>query len=166
MATAIKSAWTEAPNTFVAEMVAVFRDVRRVLRHNGTCWLNLGRQFYSRDQRRRGGVGKNATNRGTLIEDRSWQVPPGLKSKDLIGIPWRVAFALQADGWWLQQDIGLVEAQSDAGKRAEPLTKAHEYVFMLTKSARYWFDAEAIAEDALELPAGNKHRAERETQKS
>lgn len=82
------------PDAFVAEMVAVFREVRRVLRSDGTLWLNLG-DSYSATTKGSSGVGKNATNKGTLITDRSWAIPPGLKPKDLIGIPWRVAFALQ-----------------------------------------------------------------------
>ena len=92
------------PDKYVAALVEVFREVRRVLRDDGALWLNLG-DSYAATTKGSSGVGKNATNKGTLLTDRSWQVPPGLKPKDLIGIPWRVAFALQADGWYLRSDI-------------------------------------------------------------
>ena len=110
---------------FVAEMVAVFREVRRVLRKDGTLWLNLGDSYASRS------------------------AADGLKPKDLCGIPWRVAFALQADGWWLRQDIIWSKPNPMPESVTDRCTKAHEYVFLLTKAERYYYDAEAIKEDAI-----------------
>ena len=136
------------PEAFVAEMVAVFREVRRVLRDDGTVWLNLG-DSYAATTKGSSGVGKNATNKGTLLQDRSWSVPPGLKPKDIIGIPWRVAFALQADGWYLRQDIIWHKPNPMPESVTDRCTKAHEYVFLLSKSARYFYDGAAIAEDAI-----------------
>jgi len=137
------------PDEFVGELVKVFREVRRVLRDDGTVWLNLG-DSYSATTKGSSGVGKNATNKGTLIADRSWAVPPGLKPKDLIGIPWRVAFALQADGWYLRQDIIWAKPNPMPESVTDRCTKAHEYIFLLSKSPRYWFDAKAIAEPLAE----------------
>ena len=141
------------PEAYVARMVEVFREVRRVLREDGTCWVNLG-DSYSATTKGSSGVGKNATNKGTLIADRVWQVPPGLKPKDLVGIPWRVAFALQADGWWLRQDIIWHKPNPMPESVRDRCTKAHEYVFLMTKSERYFYDAEAVSEAAA--TAGQK----------
>lgn len=151
------------PDAFVAELVCVFRDVRRVLRADGTLWLNLGDSYAG------GGKGgnppdsphqKQATNKGSLLHaglhevarqsgavDRSWQKPaPGWKAKDLYGIPWMVAFALRADGWYLRQDIIWSKPNPMPESVQDRCTKAHEYVFLLSKSPRYHYDADAIAE--------------------
>ena len=109
----------ETPDRYVAEMVAVFREVRRVLRDDGTVWLNLGDSY--------------ATRSG-----------PDFKPKDLIGIPWRVAFALQADGWYLRQDVVWHKPNAMPSSVKDRCTRAHEYIFTLTKSARYYYDHEAI----------------------
>lgn len=111
------------PDAFVSELVAVFRAVRRVLRNDGTLWLNLGDTY--------------ATQGGAH---------GGLKPKDLIGIPWRVAFALQADGWYLRQDIIWAKPNPMPESVTDRCTKAHEYMFLLSKSPRYYYDQEAIAE--------------------
>ena len=103
-------------------MVAVFREVWRVLRDDGTLWLNLGDSYSS------GALGT------------------GVKHKDLVGIPWRVAFALQADGWYLRSDIIWSKPNPMPESVKDRPTKAHEYVFLMTKQARYWYDAEAVAE--------------------
>jgi len=134
------------PEEYVAKMVAALHEVRRVLRDDGTLWLNLG-DSYAATTKGSSGVGKNATNKGTLIIDRRWQVPPGIKPKDLIGIPWRVAFALQADGWYLRQDIIWHKPNPMPESVRDRCTKAHEYVFLLSKKARYYYDNEAIRED-------------------
>lgn len=118
------------PDEFVASLVSVFREVRRVLRDDGTLWLNLG-DSYARPPAK-GGSG------------------PGLKPKDLIGIPWRVAFALQADGWYLRQDIIWHKPNPIPESVRDRCTKSHEYVFLLSKSPRYYFDSEAIKEPAAE----------------
>jgi DNA modification methylase len=138
------------PAEYVEKMVAVFREVRRVLRDDGTLWLNLGDSYAG------GGRGgnppdsphqKQKTNAGTVIngmQHRKLEVPDGLKAKDLIGIPWRVAFALQADGWYLRQDIIWAKPNPMPESVRDRCTKAHEYIFMLTKSPKYYYDADAI----------------------
>jgi DNA modification methylase len=113
---------------YVDQMVEVFREVRRILRDDGTLWLNLGDSYAA--QR----LGSSAFR---------------LKHKDLIGIPWRVAFALQADGWYLRQDIIWHKPNPMPESVTDRCTKAHEYIFLLAKSERYYFDAKAIAEKAL-----------------
>lgn len=137
----------DTPDAFVAELVAVFREVRRVLRDDGTLWCNLG-DSYAATTKGAGGVGKQHSNAGSVMGDRSWRIPVGLKSKDLIGIPWRVAFALQADGWWLRQDIIWHKPNPMPESVTDRCTKSHEYIFLLTKSATYHYDAAAIAEAA------------------
>jgi DNA modification methylase len=133
---------------FVAQMVAVFREVRRVLRKDGTLWLNLGDSYVSS-----GGTGhqgkhwqqcnRNHTQRALL---NGAAEASNLKPKDLCGIPWRVAFALQADGWWLRQDIIWSKPNPMPESVTDRCTKAHEYIFLLSKSERYYFDQDAIAE--------------------
>jgi DNA modification methylase len=129
------------PDEYVANLIAVFREVRRVLRDDGTLWLNLGDSY--------------AANRTAQVSPTKWdalpqgqpsRVPSGLKPKDLIGIPWRVAFALQADGWYLRQDIIWAKPNPMPESVRDRCTKAHEYVFMLSKSPRYFYDADAIRE--------------------
>jgi DNA modification methylase len=134
----------QTPDDYVAEIVAVFREVRRVLSDDGTLWLNLGDSY--------AGGGRGGQSKEKRSEN--WQptyslqghVPDGLKSKDLVGIPWRVAFALQADGWWLRQDIIWAKPNPMPESVTDRCTKAHEYVFLLTKSARYFYDAKSVAE--------------------
>jgi DNA modification methylase len=133
------------PEEYVARMVEVFREVRRVLRDDGTLWLNLGDSYATTSHAtfaRPGGglvVNRGANRTGT-------PVPPGLKPKDLVGIPWRVAFALQADGWYLRSDIIWAKPNPMPESITDRPTKAHEYLFLLAKSERYYYDAEAIAE--------------------
>lgn len=137
----------ESPEAYVAKLVQVFREVRRVLRDDGTVWLNLGDSYASnpasggKTPRMDGGEYFNTPR-------RPYTRPEGLKPKDLIGIPWRVAFALQADGWWLRQDIIWHKPNPMPESVTDRCTKAHEYIFLLTKSARYYYDAEAVREDA------------------
>jgi DNA modification methylase len=128
---------------FVAEMVAVFRAVRRVLRPDGTLWLNLGDSYSSGGRQTRDTASANKDNFGALQPFRG---DDGLKPKDLCGIPWRVAFALQDDGWYLRQDIIWSKPNPMPESVTDRCTKAHEYIFLLSKSARYYFDAEAIKE--------------------
>lgn len=132
-------------------MTAVFREVRRVLRPDGTLWLNLGDSYAGSGM---GGANypesaseKQLSNTGsTTCKGRGGYVAPGLKSKDLCGIPWRVAFALQADGWYLRQDIIWHKPNPMPESVTDRCTKAHEYVFLFAKSAKYYFDGEAIKE--------------------
>jgi len=137
------------PDEYVAALVGVFREVRRVLRDDGTVWLNLGDSYaasrpYQVPDSKRTDVGNN----------HAASVPPGLKAKDLLGIPWRVAFALQADGWYLRQDIIWHKPNPMPESVTDRCTKAHEYVFLLSKSARYYYDAEAISEPLAESSIG------------
>jgi DNA modification methylase len=135
------------PEIFVARMVDVFREVRRVLRKDGTCWVNLGDSYASSGGPGwQGKNGQRADRRFTAPSLKPEASKHGHKPKDLIGIPWRVAFALQADGWWLRSDIIWSKPNPMPESVTDRPTKAHEYVFLLTKSERYFYDAEAIAE--------------------
>jgi DNA modification methylase len=166
------------PEAYVARMVEVFREVRRVLRDDGTLWLNLGDSYCSQGGERKYGSSDGATGRGDApgarlkdvggFGDGTWDWIESnptedwatdewlqelkrrraafLKPKDLVGIPWRVAFALQADGWWLRQDIIWHKPNPMPESVRDRCTKAHEYVFLLTKSERYFYDAEAVSE--------------------
>lgn len=129
----------ETPDAFVAELVSVFRAVRRVLRDDGTLWMNLGDSYASWHSSQIKNHPKRASRTGTIKQD-------GLKPKDLIGIPWRVAFALQADGWYLRQDIIWSKPNPMPESVQDRCTKAHEYIFMLSKSRQYFYDNEAIKE--------------------
>ena len=134
----------QTPEEYVAKLVEVFREVRRVLRDDGTLWLNLGDSYSGSGKGPAGNLGKIHNERE--IKQTSGIVPDGLKPKDLIGIPWRAAFALQADGWWLRQDIIWSKPNPMPESVTDRCTKAHEYVFLLSKSARYYFDQKAVAE--------------------
>ena len=146
----------QTPDAYVAELVAVFREVRRVLRDDGTLWLNLGDSYAGGNTAgawREGAARADGAVRGdgeTSRRNRNGNGPVvGLKPKDLIGIPWRVAFALQADGWWLRQDIIWHKPNPMPESVQDRCTKAHEYIFLLTKRERYFYDANAIAEPAI-----------------
>ena len=148
-----------SPDAFVAEMVAVFREVRRVLRDDGTLWLNLGDSYnsgggYSPDAPSNRNS-KQSTSGGSLA--RNMPRIEGLKHKDLIGIPWRVAFALQQDGWYFRQDIIWHKPNPMPESVTDRCTKSHEYVFLMSKSARYFYDQAAIREEAVceKLPGRN-----------
>ena len=132
------------PEAYVARMVEVFREVRRVLREDGTCWVNLGDSYAANRTYQ-----VTPTKWKALSQGQSASVPPGLKPKDLVGIPWRVAFALQADGWWLRQDLIWHKPNPMPESVRDRCTKAHEYLFLLTKSERYHFDVKAIAEPGV-----------------
>lgn len=133
------------PSAFVSRLVEVFREVRRVLRDDGTLWLNLGDSYASSGGP---GSGGNAARMGRSYQQRN--VRPGsvgyAKPKDLIGIPWRVAFALQEDGWYLRQDIIWHKPNPMPESVTDRCTKAHEYIFLLSKSPRYYFDNVSIKE--------------------
>jgi DNA modification methylase len=140
----------ETPEAYVERLVDVFREVRRVLRDDGTLWLNLGDSY--------------AANRSYQVTDQKWRevgnekastVPPGPKPKDLVGIPWRVAFALQADGWWLRSAIVWHKPNPMPESVRDRPTSSYEHVFLLAKSERYFYDADAIAEESTGRDAGN-----------
>ena len=147
----------ETPEEFTENLVKVFNEVKRVLKDDGTLWLNLGDSYNSSSSNR---TGTNGYNDGR--NNRSKRFSAGgcedLKPKDLVGIPWRVAFALQSDGWFLRQDIIWAKPNPMPESVTDRCTKSHEYIFLLSKSQRYYFDNKAIAEDAVsEKPAGNKN---------
>jgi site-specific DNA-methyltransferase (adenine-specific) len=135
----------DTPEAYVARLVEVFREVRRVLRDDGTLWLNIG-DSYARGFGGGSPGAKSSTNVGAFKGRKAGRVPAGLSQKDLIGIPWRVAFALQADGWCLRQDIIWYKPNPMPESVKDRCTKAHEYIFLLSKSPRYYFDSAAIRE--------------------
>jgi DNA modification methylase len=141
------------PELYVEHVVAVFREVRRVLRKDGTLWLNLGDSYAANRTYQvastKGGP-KHSPAQG--FDGSEMRVPEGLKPKDLLGIPWRVAFALQADGWWLRADIIWAKPNPMPESVTDRPTKAHEYLFLLAKGERYFYDAEAIAERSVDAP--------------
>jgi len=133
----------ETPEEYTANMVEVFRQVKRVLRDDGTLWLNLGDSYSS--------GGRTTTTNQTLRGDTDYGVTRpkpanGIKPKDLVGIPWRVAFALQADGWYLRQDIIWHKPNPMPESVTDRCTKSHEYIFLMSKSEKYFYDADAISE--------------------
>jgi DNA modification methylase len=136
------------PMTFVAHIVHVFREVRRVLKDDGTLWLNLG-DSYARPLAKGATGTPNGRNLAEMGYTGAKPVPDGLKPKDLIGIPWRVAFALQADGWYLRSDVVWAKPNPMPESVTDRPTKAHEYVFLLAKSERYAYDADAIKETSI-----------------
>lgn len=185
----------ETPGAYVSRLVEVFAEVRRVMKDDGTLWLNLGDSYAastkttgrndadtrnawhykvgiaSAPHRANDGGGQTHVRQSKHKRPRtlngggcaSWSsreetvkvASRGLKPKDLVGIPWRVAFALQADGWYLRQDIIWHKPNTMPESVTDRCTKAHEYIFLLTKSARYWYDAEAIQEPIADSTAGD-----------
>ncbi len=143
------------PDLYVEHLVEIFREVRRVLRPDGTVWLNLGDSYAT-------GAGAVGEHPGGGAQGEKWganvgpmtqpnRLPiPGLKPKDLVGAPWMVAFALRADGWWLRQDIIWHKPNPMPESVTDRCTKSHEYIFLLSKSEHYYFDSEAIAEPVSE----------------
>jgi DNA modification methylase len=136
------------PEEYVAHLVAVFREVRRVLRDDGTCWVNLGDSYAGHDLP--GWRAGNEQKNGGVSNRNGVGYVAGLKPKDLVGIPWRVAFALQADGWWLRSDVIWAKPNPMPESITDRPTKAHEYLFLLTKAARYYYDNEGIREPLAE----------------
>jgi DNA modification methylase len=147
----------ESPEAYVARLVDVFREVRRILRDDGTVWLNLGDSYNGNSVNRSGQHGYKAGGYGEAKNrpnaNRNKRFSTGghdnLKPKDLYGIPWRVAFALQADGWYLRQDIIWHKPNPMPESVTDRCTKSHEYIFLLSKSAKYYYDHEAIKEKAI-----------------
>ena len=142
----------ETPDEFVSKLVDVFREVRRVLRDDGTLWVNLGDSYaanrtYQVPSTKGGPKHSHSQSAGGAGS----KVPEGLKPKDLIGIPWMVAFALRADGWYLRQDIIWSKGNPMPESVRDRCTKAHEYIFLLSKSQRYRYDHEATKEPATGL---------------
>jgi DNA modification methylase len=134
------------PDAYVENMVAVFREVKRVLRNDGTLWLNLGDSYNSgpAGNTKPSSTGKVNYYRGAGVDGKTQQRVESLKPKDLVGIPWRVAFALQADGWYLRSDIIWSKPNPMPESVTDRPTKSHEYLFLFAKSPRYYFDGEAV----------------------
>jgi DNA modification methylase len=133
------------PDEFIAKLVAVFREVRRVLRDDGTLWCNLGDSYAANrtyQVHNTKGAAEHTYGKGS-------KVPEGIKPKDLIGVPWMLAFALRADGWYLRQDIIWAKPNPMPESVTDRCTKSHEYIFMLSKAARYYYDGGAIKEPAI-----------------
>lgn len=144
----------KTPEEYVAKLTDIFREIRRVLKKDGVCFLNLGDSYAGG-----GRGGKEQCGKGSFEESRYENgmkigLPTGkingFKPKDLIGIPWRVALSLQADGWWLRQDIIWNKPNPMPESVTDRCTKSHEYIFLLTKSAKYFWDQEAVKEDQKE----------------
>jgi len=172
------------PDLYVQHLVSIFREVRRVLRDDGTVWLNLGDSYASTPpgNKTKGVSAKSGLHgvesdvyRTTLsqsVQTKRSTVAPGLKPKDLVGIPWMVAFALRADGWYLRSDIIWAKGYSfhptTAGScmpesiKDRP-TRGHEYLFLLTKSAKYYYDAEAVKEAGKDWTKGGPGTGIKET---
>lgn len=130
----------DTPEAFVGKLVEVFREVWRILRPDGTLWVNIGDSYATRSGN------QPPTNTRNSCGHTTKRQPSGYKYKDLIGIPWLLAFALRADGWYLRQDIIWNKSNCMPESVRDRCTKSHEYIFLLSKSERYYFDAEAISE--------------------
>ena len=142
------------PAAYVSALVAVFGEVKRVLRDDGVLWLNLGDSYTNSGKGGNPPDSKYAEFVGNSDREKAAKastkfIPDGLKPKDLVGIPWRVAFALQADGWYLRSDIIWSKPNPMPESVRDRPTKAHEYVFLMSKSQRYFYDADAVREKAI-----------------
>ena len=161
----------ESPEAYVSKLAEVFREVRRVLKKEGTCWINLGDSYagswgnyHPNSPPGKHGQRLKETARWNrpAYEDQTFRPPTsnklenGIKPKDLIGIPWMVAFALRADGWYLRQDIIWEKGNPMPESVRDRCCKSHEYLFLFAKSQRYYFDSEAIKESSVsDHPSGN-----------
>jgi DNA modification methylase len=171
------------PAAYVATMVGVFREVKRVLRDDGTVWLNLGDSYAGSGKDGNPEEGKQATNAGSQTigtlygkvgetarlaavtnVSRRFCAEGGIAPKNLTGIPWRVAFALQADGWYLRSDIIWAKPNPMPESVTDRPTRSHEYIFLLSKGERYFYDADAIREDFADERMGNPGAYTRTTQ--
>jgi len=138
------------PDEFVAKLVTVFREVRRVLRDDGTLWVNIGDSYCSTAP----GTRNAPQTKGSAATPEAWanarpKTPDGMKPKDLMGIPWMLAFALRADGWYLRQEIIWAKPNPMPESVTDRCTKSHEQIFLMAKSASYYFDAEAMKEPSV-----------------
>ena len=154
------------PDEYIASLVDVFRYVRELLVDDGTLWVNIGDTYATNGGAHGGrsdnqrGVGAKRTHDNGGGDQQARRAPEGLKPKDLIGIPWMLAFALRADGWYLRQDIIWHKPNPMPESVRDRCTKAHEYVFLLSKGPRYFFDSDAIKEPSVragDIPGGKGH---------
>ena len=159
----------ETPEEYVANMVDVFRHVRNIMSDDGTLWLNIGDSYYNYRGGSQAFVKQSVANTDQDLPDHSPtrnNVLDGLKSKDLIGIPWMLAFALRADGWYLRQDIIWHKPNPMPESVQDRCTKAHEYIFLLSKSKNYYFDNDAIKEPIQDESILRMQRGVSETHKN
>jgi len=150
----------KTPEMYVQKLVEVFREVKRVMRDDGTLWLNLGDSYNGSGKAQ--GQAPDHKNCGRIKQKRGYDstIPTnvkGLKPKDLIGIPWMVAFALRADGWYLRQDIIWAKPNPMPESVTDRCTKSHEYIFLLSKSKKYYYDAEAIKTELVPHSESESH---------
>jgi DNA modification methylase len=156
----------ETPDQFIAKLVDVFREVKRVLKDDGTLWVNIGDGYFSKQNNNRNGLNGSlgdgkVRGGGEYKTQKRKPGETGCKDKDLIGIPWMLAFALRADGWYLRQDIIWHKPNPMPESVTDRCTKAHEYIFLLTKSQKYYFDHNEIKEKAVSLLDNNAFRNKR-----
>lgn len=142
------------PESYVSKMVEIFSEVKRVLKKEGTLWLNLG-DSYANDK-----IGNTKTKKNPKVVSNSFRKkrPDNLKPKDLVGIPWMVAFALRSSGWYLRQDIIWYKSNPMPESVTDRCTKAHEYIFLMSKSQKYYYDNEAISEKTTTFDNGVRDR--------
>lgn len=145
----------ETPDEYTEKLVEIFREVRRVLKDDGTLWLNIGDSYATRSGP------QPPTNTRNQCGHTAKKVSTGYKYKDLIGIPWLLAFSLRADGWYLRADIIWQKPNAMPESCKDRPTRAHEYIFLLSKSERYYYDAEAIKEPAVGFPGSQNPNARR-----
>jgi DNA modification methylase len=150
----------QTPDEYITAMVEVFRCVRDVLADDGTLWLNIGDSYAAAGGAQVQGTKQTKGSQAGACNGETRKPPQGIKPKDLIGIPWMLAFALRADGWYLRQDIIWHKPNPMPESVRDRCTKAHEYVFLLSKSEKYFFDSEAMKETATypQGPGNKTHR--------
>lgn len=138
----------QTPEEYITELLDVFREVRRTLKKDGTLWLNIGDSYCGYKGKKYGKTKGNLTARTPVAEDKRFDIgtphTAGVKNKDMIGIPWKVAMALRDDGWYLRQDIIWYKPNPTPESVRDRCTRAHEYIFLLSKSPRYFYDYESV----------------------
>lgn len=139
---------------YIEDLTRLFREVKRTLSNEGTLWLNVGDSYTSGGRTWRDA---DAKNKGRAMNYRA-PTPDGLKPKDLIGVPWRLAFALQADGWYLRTDIVWNKPNCQPESVKDRPTRCHEYIFLFSKSEKYYYDWKAITEPAADQKQTSKNR--------
>ena len=155
----------KTPQEFVAKMTEVFSECRRVLAKDGTCWVNMGDSYASAWACDRRNVVGNGSLENGKRDHRPNRLTGRLKEKDLCGIPWRLALSLQDDGWYLRSDIIWAKPNPMPESVTDRPTKSHEYIFLLTKSAKYWYDADAIRSDLKQVSIDRLNQPNYENQK-
>lgn len=149
----------ETPEQYIDKLVSVFREVRRVLKKDGTLWVNIGDSYAGSGKGPSGNIGKNHDERNmTNSGIKQANVPSGCKPKDLIGIPWMLAFALRADGWYLRQDIIWSKPNPMPESVVDRCTRSHEYIFLLSKSRLYYYDSDSIKEPTVTYDENERDR--------